>query len=86
MTHLASRRTTKLTGPRVDADAMQATGPHHKKRTRAAPVHAELDLVLYHLFTFNTMPHIGLDATRRLASHVHPDVPAQAGGPARYAI
>jgi hypothetical protein len=32
-----------VTGPRVDTETIQAAGRRHKKPTRAAPVHAELD-------------------------------------------
>ena len=35
--------TSGVTGPRAASRAVQATGRRHQKRTRAAPVHAELD-------------------------------------------
>src|SRR5262245_197384 len=36
-----------VTGPRVETEITQAAGPHHKKPTRAAPVHAELECEFY---------------------------------------
>src|SRR4030095_10038770 len=42
-THDVSTSNGSVTGPRVDASTRRTTGPHHKERTRAAPVHAKLD-------------------------------------------
>ena len=56
---LASHATTattapnvSVTGPRVDTRELQASGSHHKKRTRAAPVHAELCRVQRRCFRY----------------------------------
>ena len=42
MVRHCQRHNVSVTGLRVATTAIQATGPHSKKRTRAAPVHAEL--------------------------------------------
>jgi hypothetical protein len=46
-----------VTGPRVAARAIQATGPRHDKRTRAAPVHATLCIAHPWLHGGNRLHH-----------------------------